>query len=527
MLSPREIGLPQEFQVWRANQAEALHFLRTSPKRVKALCAPTGFGKSPVVVAAALLSPDEPTAIVTESRALQYQYEDKFKSCGLTLLMGRANYACHLREDYTCEEGYNARCPYKGSVQCPSSQAEMRASASSVVVTNYSKWIHTRRFGQGLNHIKRVVFDEGHEAAQALAQALQVILHHREIEETLKLDFPTHADSIGLKDWRVWAAVARTVADEEMNKVKQLITDSTSPRPSHVKHYNHMRNLTRKLGMIATANPDNWVVDTYRDPQGRDGAAGYQFDPINPARYSESNLLLRVPSIIVVSATLRPKSLYMIGVPKNNLEFREYPSEFNPKRCPIYHVPTMCVDSRAESLSPLWIRFDQIAGMRKDRNGLCHTISFLRREEIERASRFAENMFFNTRGEPASWAIEEFRQHYPGAILVSPSVGQGFDFAYTQAEWQFIAKVPFPPPSKVLKARTQADPEYPYHLAAQKFQQMCGRIMRYPDDQGESFICDDHFEKWFRHKFSYLFTHAFKMFYKSVPYVPPPPPRLS
>jgi Rad3-related DNA helicase len=527
MLTPREVGLPEEFCEWRPHQADAVHFLQTSAKRVKALCAPTGSGKSATAITYALLDPNEPTAIVTESRALQHQYGKTYHSCGAVLLMGRNNYACHLREDYTCEEGYHARCPYKGSVQCPASQAEMRASSSSIVITNYSKWIRTRRFGQGLSHIKRLVLDEGHEAASALAQALQVILHHREIEETLGLDFPKSADSIEMKEWRVWAGVAREVANEEMMKVRALIVDSTQPKPSHVRHYNHMRNLTRKLGMIATANPDNWVVERYWDSHGKRGADGYQFDPVNPARYSESNLLLHVPSIVVMSATLRPKSLFMIGVKKADLEFREYPSEFDPTRCPIYHVPTMRVDARASTLSPLWIRFDQIAAMRRDRNGLCHTISYLRREEVEQASRFSDSMFFNPRGEPASPAIEDFRQHYPGAILVSPSIGQGFDFKGSEAEWQFVCKVPFPPPSKVMKARTQADPEYPYHLAAQKFQQMCGRIMRSSEDQGETFICDDHFQDWFRWKFGYLFTKAFKMFYKSVPYVPAPPPRLT
>src|SRR5437016_4498757 len=122
--SPGELGFPPKFDAWRSDQAEALRWLLQSRKRVKALSAPTGFGKTVVYIAYAILT-GRPTCVMTESRGLQDQLMADFSDVGLVDLRGRSNYACQMRHDYTCEEGYAARCPYKGSVACPSSQAEM------------------------------------------------------------------------------------------------------------------------------------------------------------------------------------------------------------------------------------------------------------------------------------------------------------------------------------------------------------------------------------------------------------------
>lgn len=133
-------------------------------------------------------------------------------------------------------------------------------------------------------------------------------------------------------------------------------------------------------------------------------------------------------------------------------------------------------------------------------------------------------MLVNERGEPATQMVAQHRRNYPGSILVSPSVGQGFDFAFKAAEWQFVAKVPFPPPSKVLQARTALDKEYPFYITWQKLAQTCGRIMRDHLDQGETFIPDDHLQ-WFMH-YSYLAPKSFSQFFRRVDVLPQPPPRL-
>lgn len=512
--SPAECGLPPKFTHWRANQQEAIRLLLTSTRRVKALCAPTGFGKSPAVIAGALLS-GLPTCIVTNNRALQDQYMEDYASIGLVDIRGRRNYTCDLREDYTCEDGYAARCPYKGTIACPASQAEMRAASSPLVVTNYDKWTSARKFGTGMAHFQQVVFDEGHEAPHKLADAVQVTLHHREVHEHLRRDFPE--DPLVFESWKAWAHEAKETATLAMQDAHERIRDGEA-KASWIRHFTHMRNLVRRLSVLSTASATHWVVDETRD--------GYQFDPVHPGRYSESHLLLRVPSIIVVSATLRPKTLYMMGIGKAAFDFKEFNSDFDPKRCPIYYVPTMRVDKRADDLSQLWLRLDQIAARRTDRKGIVHTISYARRDQILNASRFHDAMLVNEQGEASTETVETFKLSPDGTILVSPSVGAGFDFPGRQCEWQFVCKVPFPDGrSKILQARQLADPEYGPYLAMNSLVQTFGRGMRSREDQCENFIADDHLE-WFLPRYAHLAPKSFHGFFRRVTVLPQPPPRL-
>jgi Rad3-related DNA helicase len=442
---------------------------------------------------------------------------DDFASVGLVDIRGRRNYPCDMRADFTCEEGYAARCPYKGSVACPASAAEMKAASSYLVVTNYPKWTSARAFGTGMQHFQQVVFDEGHKATDALSAAMRIQLHVKEITDTLGFDFPSYSQADEFVNWKPWAVKARYEAESEASAAKARMDDS--PSASNVRHFSHMRNLVRRLGILATANPENWIADT-------DDKDGYVFDPIRPGRYAEAALLLRVPSIVVISATLRPKTLFMLGLAKGLFDFREFDSEFDPARCPIYYVPTMRVDSRAGDTGRIWILHDQIAGRRTDRKAITHTVSYNRRNEVLSRSRFASAMLINEKGEAAGDIISQFRASGPGTILVSPSVSEGFDFPMSDCEWQFLCKIPFPNGhSKIHKARQHDDPEHGAYLAMNKMVQTFGRAMRRKEDRCENFIGDMHLE-WFLPRYGHLAPKSFHGFFKKVSLLPPPPDKL-
>ena len=510
--SPGEIGLPEKFSAWREGQEEAISVMITDPHRVIALCMPTGSGKSPVYTAASILS-GEPTCIVTSSRSLQDQLLADFKSIGMVDLRGRSNYSCKMREGYSCEDGYAAGCQYRGTAACDCSKAEMKAAASSLVVTNYDKWVYAKGYGMGMSHFSRVVFDEAHQAYDAIGRIMQVVLNHKEIEETLGIPFPTGPATEDMKDWREWAQAAKLVADAEYIQAMARITGVKDPKRAWIKKANHLRNLVRRLGLIGTARPLEWIVDEI--------AEGYKFDPIRLGKYVESSLLLRIPKVIMVSATLRPKTLFQCGIAKQDYYFQEFPSTFDASRCPIYYVPTMRVDSRAPDLGLLWARLDQIAARRRDRKGAVHTVSFAKQQQIQECSRFYNSMLVNPQGEPVTSTVELFKSMGPGAILVSPSIGEGQDFVGDICRWQFLCKIPFEPPSKILKAREADDKEYRGYRAMQKMEQIFGRLMRSKEDWGENFIPDEHLD-WFLPRYSHLASKAFHKFFRRAAVLPQP-----
>lgn len=480
---------------------------------------PTGDGKSAVYVAYALIT-KRPTAIVTESLGLQAQLMRDFSGLGMVELKGRGRYDCDLRDDYSCEDGFAARCPRRNSHLCPLSRSQQAAAASFLVVTNFAKWTQAKRFGLGLEHQTQVVFDEGHSAPEAVAKAMQVVLHHKEVEETLGLDFPATPEE--MVDWKAWAIKARIVADDELAVAKAAMTASN--KGSQVRHYLHMRNLVRRLNTLATAQPHNWIADEHSGHKGQ--TDGYQFDPLRPGSYTESALFLKMEHVLIFSATIRPKTLYQLHQAKNSFAYWEFPSSFNPADTPIYHVPTMQVDMKHPDLTPLWIRLDQVAARRTDRKGIVQTVSFAKRDQILATSRFASSMLINQRGEAASEIVEQFKRSGPGTILVSPSVGSGYDFPGSACEWQFICKVPFPDSrSKIMKARQEDDKEYGPYLAMNKLVQICGRGARYVGDVCENVIADNHIQ-WFLPRYGHLAPKWFKAFFKVVDYIPAPPPRL-
>lgn len=515
--TPTQLGFPAKFKAWRPLQLEALQKMLGSVKRVKALAAPTGFGKTLLILAYALIT-GKPTCFVTESRGLQDQLLEVGADLGLVDLRGKRNYSCVTRADWTCEEGFAGRCGFKNTVNCPASLAEMHAAASPLVVTNYAKWIAAKKFGTGMTHFQQVVFDEGHSAPMILAQHLQVILHRREIEELLKLEFPSSPDE--MVNWKPWAREAAEICYEDYKELLSEVNQAgADAKGGWIKAMLHLRNLHKRLQTVANAKPENWIADTFEKDKG------YTFDPVRVGAYAESSLLLAIPSVVIVSGTLRQQTLWRLGIGKIAYDYWEFKSEFDPNRAPIYVIPTLRVDRKAPDLTQLWIKLDQIASPRTDRKGIVHTISYAKRDEIMKVSRHAPKMLVNPRGEASTEMVNIYKHAPSGTILVSPSVGTGFDFPMQECEWQFICKIPFPHTTKIIKARQMDDPEYGYMIAATQLEQICGRPVRSAEDRAETFIVDSHME-WFYPRYRHLFSHTFHTRLRFVDVVPPPPPKL-
>lgn len=500
--------------MWRPAQLDGIITMLRWKKRVKALGEPTGFGKTAQVFGYVILSKLK-TIFVTDSIALQDDIMEHGRKLRMVDIRGRGRYTCQMASGLSCEEGAASRCPYKGRVYCPADNALIQASEADYVVTNYDKWIAAGRTSH-LRHIEQIVFDEADLAPGKLAKALQVILQPQEIED-LGVDFPKQAEE--LTNWNTWALKAMVKSEKQMFDWKEKCRGSSSPRQSWIKRYLHYRNLTRRLSRVATAQSSNWVVDELERGEG------YQFDPIRPGVYGESALFMKVPQVVLVSATLREKTLHMLGIGRANYDFKEYASEFDPRRSPVYYVPTLRVDSHAHDLSQLWIKLDQWAAPRRDRKGMVDTVSFDRQTEALKQSRFRGSMHINRRGEPSARVLEDYRAAGAGAILVSPSFGTGHSFEMKQCEWIFLTKIPFQHITKIMRARTIADPEYPHTLAMHKLEQIFGRGTRSKQDQCEGLIVDEN-AGWFWGRYKHLATPTLRSRWKQLDSLPAPPPRL-
>lgn len=534
--SPREVGMPDKFTAWRPRQDEAIFRVAESSKRFVVNCAPTGQGKSLTYMAAAHLTGLR-TIILTSTKGLQSQLFTDFQTIGLKDVKGMSNYPCrHLIDEEKsavlhgegtpmcdigpCLGGY--KCKYRyGS--CDYYNAASVGRHSKLVVTNYAYWLHgqsqrvtLREDGTpgdigGLGAFDVLVLDEAHDAPEELSSFLSSQITKNQTDK-MEIEWPQ--DREDWDHWREWAKEVVSAATTRILQLQPLIEANEATR-KELKENREMSRIALELGRVAGSQGE-WVHHMSR--RGDRGYLTLQFDPVWPGEFAERDLFRGVEKIVLTSATVRPKTLDLLGVPHDQVDFVEYPSTFPVERRPVIWSPTVRVDNRAGSdVMRIWVaKIDAIIRGRLDRKGIIHTVSYARRDFLLRHSEFASRMVTHETKTTLS-VVAEFKKMPPssGAILVSPSLSTGYDFPYDECRYQIVGKVPFPDSrDKIVKARTARDKEYGLYITMQTLQQMAGRGMRAEDDFCETFLIDDHCSwfigKWGNKLGARWFTQSFK-----------------
>lgn len=473
--TPEELGAPPPFTTWRESQAEAFQAAIESDKRFIVIAAPTGVGKG--LIGVCLHSWLGGRGLyLTGTKGLQDQLRRDFGSMGLTDVRGMANYGCReldMREDCSqgpCLDGH--RCIYLNS-GCHYFEAVRDAKTAGLASTNYA-FHFTKKAGNELGHRDLLICDEAHAIPEELAGYLRVDLHDSEIA------YP-HVD----QDMEAWAGWALERAGLLERRLESMPAGYGKRR---------LRDLLARLRRLGGATQD-WVVErTDR---------GVGFEPLWPAPYCEEWLWRGAKKVVLMSATIRPQTLEYMGLKDGDYEFIEFPSPFPRENRPIIQIadcPRINFRATDEDMELWLLRADQIIGAREDRKGIFHTVSYARAKYVLENSQWAERMVFHTSRDTRA-VVEKFKESREPLVLVSPSVGTGWDFPGDAASFQIIGKIPYPDTrSPVMKMRTELDDRYSSAVAAQEMVQMAGRIIRGPEDRGETFIIDGNFagrQGWF------------------------------
>lgn len=459
--------------------------------------------------------------MLTATKALETQLLHDFEEVGLRDIRGQANYPCQVLTptdghppprisspssvrfadsgadfrcsspgeathyasvsawDGPCHHGYE--CKWKGG-GCEYFDAVRRANGSRLVVTNYAYWIASHRAAADASPLGKfdlLICDEAHASVDELSGALQISLDQYELR-FLGLRFPISDD---LKEWKVWAARGAIAAAQGYKSLRSE-AGSLGAGGSVRRRARELKQLIGKLEDLSQAKGE-WVIDR----RGK----GVILTPLWPAPYAEAALFMGIPRVMLTSATVRPKTLDLLGIPSEEVEIEDCPSSFPVANRLVTHIPTVRLNHRSSEADVLlWVmRMDQIIGRRLDRNGIIHTVSYDRARLICERSQYRDLMITHRPG-GVSFAVSQFKRAVPPAVLVSPSVTTGVDFPDSECRFQIVAKVPFPDGrDPLVKARTEADPEYGLYLAMQSVVQAAGRGVRSSEDWCETFIVDD------------------------------------
>ena len=527
--TPLDIGIPG-FDAWRAEQIAAIETTLATNKRFMCAVMPVGSGKSLYAMGAAHFYGGRSIAL-TGTKALMDQYATDFEGAGLVSVKGQNAYQCigiasggdleqygEAGKDYqSCEEGPchgGVACALKAS-GCLYYDAVRDASARELVVSNYTMWMASNKFGKGLGQFGTLILDEAHSVPERLAEFMTTELTQQDFR-VIRATFTGPYDSVPA--WQTWARGMKRQLDRKLEGWVPMTREDA-------KEHRKVRAIARKLYVIGDMTEDAseaWIVVPFKEPFKE----GWKFCPLWAQRFAERLLFLHTKRVIAMSATMTKKTVSLMGIPEDQYEWHEVPSSFPPARRPVFWIPTVRVDYRIDTFGEraLINRVDQIIGPRLDRKGIIHCISYKRRNLVLELSQYRDRMISHDSGNLAA-VIAKFKAAPPGTLLVSPSVATGYDFIGPLAEYQIILKVPFPVTTDpVMKARTALDKEYPLYLAMQELQQMTGRIVRSLADQGETFILDDNWA-WVQ-KNRHLAAAWFWEAVRKLEVLPTPPPRL-
>jgi ATP-dependent DNA helicase DinG len=387
--------------------------------------------------------------------------------------------------------------------------------------------MHAHKYGEGLGEFDILVLDEAHSAEGELSKFVSVVLTTSDmmlIKGNPDLPDPSYTMEYWIQLAEQWLGSVTV----RMEMLQQEIRDTRSvfqrvPR-GRMNELRRLKNVQSKLAQLAGARGE-WVLEYQSGRRGRQ----VKFDPIYPSAYSEQYLFLDVPKVVLSSATIRPKTLEILGIPEDTYDFKEYPSSFPVERRPVIHVSTAAMSMKADdAMRRAWHeRIDQIIKWRQDRKGIIHTVSYDRARKIAAESEYRHLMMLND-PESTRDTVRDFKESKQPCILVSPSVTTGYDFPYDECEYIIISKVPFPPPTDaIIKARSERDRYYSHYLAVLEMVQMAGRGMRAEDDQCEIIVIDDQIiAPWFVKSLRNFSPDWFMQSFRSQRTPPPPLPKL-
>lgn len=506
MPPPADLGIAgSKFSDWRPGQDDAILRGASSPKRTVVHAAPTGMGKSLIGVAHHVLH-GERTAFVTPNKSLQDQMETDFKSIGLVDIRGASNYVCLEHTQYMCDV---APCQ-TGTIcrrmhyDCLYFTGRQKAIESSLALTNTSYWLYSNEYADGLGSRDLLILDEADSAPDHLLKFLTITISPKEME-AVGIGWPRHVP------WEQWWRDCQRAA------IKCLTRQLSR---TQAKRY---QDIIRKCKFLLQHRADSagWVKTDY-------GRGGVTWQPLWPAEFAEQYLFRGIKKLVLTSATIRPKTLELLGLKPSEYEFIEHESDFPLSHRPIYYFDTnepIRVDAKisAEDQGRLVKRIDDFIRPRRDRKGIVLTTSYQQARFIAAESRYSP-MSHEPHNLEAE--LERFRKAPPPAAFVSPAIWRGVDLPGPECEYIVIAKVPFPDSrDPAMRARSKADKDYFNYLVMSQLVQGAGRGMRFPQDRCEVVIADEH-AAWFiprnrRHAPGYFLDAL-----ESIEVAPPPPPKL-
>jgi ATP-dependent DNA helicase DinG len=394
------------------------------------------------------------------------------------------------------------RCSLIGEGGCAYRIAKAQWLSSTLSITNYSFFFTAKMYTMDIKPRQMLICDECHsleeqiirfvDGAVSLSQVKKWLGAHREIP---KFD---HMDQYVPWIKNVYVPELKQVYENLVDL--ESLSDNEEGKVSNdiVELDKYICKLNRAVAQL-TSEPDNWVFWREETKDGSD--LQYIIRPVFGAPFVKDMITSIAPVRLYLSAYPGVSGVFCrnLGLDHKKVAWATMGSDFplERRRVHYYSFGSMGSSQKADTLPSMLRAVIKIAAKHQDR-GLIHCNSYELGTQIQEAlinGGMGERVIFPKNSEEREAA---FQRHNTteGAILISPSMQEGFDFNGDKARWQVIPKVPYPYlGDKQIKRKLELDEEWYTMRTVMTILQACGRICRSATDYGVTYILDSDFKR--------------------------------
>lgn len=472
------------------------------------LKAPVASGKSLIAYTVAQYlhqEQEQNTMIFTSTKLLQDQYLRDFK--GLKTVKGRNNFKC-LHNHRTCDKGSckeicGFHCPndvefrdgladleHKRSigVVCPYWEQKVEAIWAPISILNYKFGLIDRNYVRHFPARDFTVFDEAHNLEKEIMDFFEVEISPKQLFSDVK--YFIDIKNISLNNLDEWVNVLFHISDLYTEEAKNQLNLGDKEKADS---FNSRKDTYKLTAFLIQDNPDNWVIDIDTNSKN------LKFKPILINAYADNSLLRFGKTRLFMSGSILKNHSFCetLGL-DDNFEIIEVPSIIDATHRPIFkeYAGSMSMRNRNANIRNIANKILDIANRYPKEKGVVHTytytISNMLKEILGDNDRF---IFHNSKNRQKQ--TNKFIKSKKAKILVSPFSFEGVDFKDDLARFQIIAKNPFPNMfnNQQYQQRDKiSDFHWIFEERCKVLSQMYGRIVRSPDDYGDTYLIDSDIE---------------------------------
>jgi Rad3-related DNA helicase len=503
----------------RESQKFVLDWMANLPADAKYIFCqiPVGGGKSPIAVTYSSFLGHGPLGtsyILTPQRILQRQYEESFTNGELVSVYGKANYFCTTKLGLNCDIGDDIK---PKCVSCPAKQAFASIRTTPHVVLNYKlALLYSELFpGNTTDFPVRdlMVFDECHTLENNLVSHRAVSVSKgrcekvgasffkpRNLKEAHQFIVDQYFPAVDSKYFELEKSVKGIDSKYEFQTKASLLPSEIRTKKEY-KEFKRYRAITKRLAEISFDVLEKYYVLMV-------DKTAFEFKEIYGANLFNQILKPKADRFLFMSSTILDFNSYArdLGIPEDQIAVVDMPSEFAPSNRPVYFMPTAKMSygwhkpERTKDRDKMLKRVVDLCNAHEGESGIVHTGSFQVSSWLvdQLESKIKQRVITHNQDENSSRdeCIEEFTENEGNEpmVLVSPSCTEGLDLMDDTARFAIFVKVPFPfLGDEWVKRRKDLSEEWYMRQAMISIIQGGGRVVRSPEDWGNTYILDESF----------------------------------